>query len=155
VTAKYCFDTSAFIEPWNRHYPIDVFPAIWQKLDSLISEGILIAPDEVFQELEKQHDSLLTWVRARKSVFRPLSDIQEAVSHILKDFPTLIDSRSDRPAADPFVIALGMVTETIVVTYEQPDAKAKKPKIPNVCSRFGIQCVSVMELMRNEGWKFL
>jgi len=55
----YCIDTSAIIDLWRRKYAPDVFPSLWKNLENLISQGFLIAPRKVFEELEKQDDELL------------------------------------------------------------------------------------------------
>lgn len=56
---RYCLDTSVFINSWQEHYRIDVFPGVWTALDGLIRSGRLISCLEVFAELEKQRDELL------------------------------------------------------------------------------------------------
>lgn len=50
---SYCIDTSSLIECWARSYPIDLFPGLWDRLDSAARDGELIAPDEVLHELAK------------------------------------------------------------------------------------------------------
>jgi hypothetical protein len=44
---SYSLDTSGFLEAWLRHYPIDVFPSIWDRIDGATNSGTLIASDEV------------------------------------------------------------------------------------------------------------
>ena len=56
---KYSADTSTFIQPWRKYYPIDVFPSFWDMMDSLIGRGDLVAIDEVLVELEKKDDEVL------------------------------------------------------------------------------------------------
>ena len=53
----YIIDSSSLIE-LNRHNPIDVFPTVWQKIESLISKGFLIAPKEVLYEIIERDDQL-------------------------------------------------------------------------------------------------
>lgn len=42
-------------------------------------------------------------------------------------------------------------TEYIIVTEE---SKTKQNKIPSVAKHYGIECISIVELFRREGWKF-
>jgi hypothetical protein len=41
----------------------------------------------------------------------------------------------------------------IVVTQEKP-SRGNRPKIPDVCQHYDIECISVAGLFRKEGWKF-
>ena len=54
----YVIDTNALIDLWRRRYPRDVFPTLWQKIEGLIKSGELVAPQEVLNELQRQHDEL-------------------------------------------------------------------------------------------------
>lgn len=58
---KYSFDTSAFIEAWNRHYPPAVFPTVWEHLEKAIQQNKIKAADEVYEELEDHGDELFKW----------------------------------------------------------------------------------------------
>jgi hypothetical protein len=150
---NYSFDTSALIEAWNRHYPPDVFDAVWAHLDKLIDHKKLQAIDEVRRELEDQGDELWTWAKARKKMFVPLdSSVQRRAARILRDFPALAKPGHTRRDADPFVIALAAENGLTVVTYEQ--SKPTKPRIPDVCRSLEISCFSLVEVFRQEGWTF-
>jgi len=46
----YCIDTSALID-FNRTYPRDVFPSLWEKMELMVKNGNLIAPKEVLNEI--------------------------------------------------------------------------------------------------------
>ena len=56
------------------------------------------------------------------------------------------------PVADPFVIASEYERGASVVTEEINRVNAGK--IPNVCARFGVECINLQELMEREGWSF-
>ena len=162
--ACYCTDTSALIE-LHATYGSDVFVSLWQNVAELVKEGRLIAPREVLREIEKKDDDLLKWVKNHRKIFREeeIEQIQSA-QEILSDFPNLIDPAKETPDADPFVIALAIIENTkrqdflfkgqcIVVTQEKPSRRSR-PKIPDVCQHYGIECISVAGLFRKEGWKF-
>jgi hypothetical protein len=151
---KYSFDTSAFIEAWIRHYPYDVFPVVWEHLDGLIQNNHLKASDEVSRELEEHGDELWAWVKRRKKrLFIPLeSAIQRRATRILQQFPGLAKNDRTRRDADPFVIALAGVHDLIVVTYE--NSKPSNPRMPDVCQRLDIPCITLVELFRRENWSF-
>ncbi len=152
---KYSIDTSAILDGWKRYYPRDVFPALWVRLEDLIRSGDLRASEEVRYELEKQDDDVLAWARRQAGFFVPIDDdAQGAVSAILAKCPRLIDTRRGRSGADPFVIALAVVYRCGVVTGERASGSAKRPKIPDVCRVFGVENVSLIDLIRREGWVF-
>ena len=50
---KYSLDTSAIVQAWRTHYPPEVFPSVWQRLEELIDSGELRASEEVLYELER------------------------------------------------------------------------------------------------------
>jgi hypothetical protein len=62
----YCIDTSALIDLHTNHYPPDIFPGLWKDLEFLVDQGLLIAPDEVFQEIRVKDDELAKWGKSNK-----------------------------------------------------------------------------------------
>ena len=151
----YCIDTSAILDGWVRNYPRDVFPTLWDKLEKMIADGRLVAPDEVLKELAKNDDDLHKWARLQEGLFCPLDDdVQIATAEILRDFPKLVNNERNRSIADPFVIAVAKVRTLSVVTGEKRRGNLSRPKIPDVCESYGITCLTLLELMKSEGWKF-
>lgn len=67
---KYCLDTNVFIEAWNRYYSIDICPEYWDILDGLARKGIIFAPIEVKNEIDKTDDGLKKWFREKPYFFR-------------------------------------------------------------------------------------
>lgn len=153
---KYSIDTSAFLDGWVRYYPPDTFPGLWLRIEQLIEDGDLRATEEVLHELEKKDDDVFAWAKERKDALSvPIDDrIQPAVSVILEDFEKLLDTRKNRSAADPFVIALAQIEGCTVVTGEGPTGSPDRPNIPDVCSGLGVPCISLLQLIRREGWTF-
>lgn len=151
----YSVDTSAFINPWRRTYPPDVFPPLWEEhYPGLIESGLARATDEVRIELERQDDELLGWARSQEGLFVPIDDgIQAHVGRILDEHPKLIDANAGRSGADPFVIALALQSGLTVVTEERARSLVN-PKIPDVCAEVGVRCITVIELMREQGWQY-
>ncbi|MDX2269636.1 MAG: DUF4411 family protein [Bryobacter sp.] len=151
----YCIDTSAMMDGWLRYYPRDVFPTLWDRLEKMIAGRRLVAPDEVLRELSTKDDDLHGWARLQDGLFCPLEDdIQLATAEILMDFPKLVNNERNRSIADPFVIAVAKARKLSVVTGEKRKGNPSRPKIPDVCDAYGIKCLTLLELMKNEGWKF-
>ena len=153
----YCIDASALIDGWVRYYPPDVLPSLWEEIDALITDGSLIAPTEVKLELARGGDDLYDWVEERDSIFTPpTASVQTGVEDIVNDFPLFVPEHAhDGVWADPYLISVARVESATVVTGEKrAGIGARKPKIPNVCDHYGVPCISLLELIRAEGWKF-
>ncbi len=148
-----CIDTSALID-LSMQYPVDVFPSLWADLESLKSNDRLTAPRQVFEELRRKSDALLEWARANKDMFAEVTEEQRGlVSGILSKFPELIDVKKETAEADPFVIALAISDSCAVVTSERPGTPSR-PKIPDVCDHYEVECLSLVEFFRQEDWEY-
>jgi len=152
---KYCIDTSSILEAWNRRYPPDNFPGFWSKLEALISDGTLITSDEVLVELERKDDEVHSWFKSHKQIFiEPTEEIQNSVSTIMKLFKKIVDTRTGKNAADPFVIATAMVLKCKVITQEGRTGSHNRPKIPEICEHFNVPCINILELIQEQNWVF-
>jgi hypothetical protein len=151
----YCIDTSSLIDAWERHYPIESFPGVWERLAGLVTADRLIAPEEVRHELEKKSDGAIRWARKQKGLFVPMDTaIQTEVGAILSQHPRIVDSKKGRHTADPFVIALAKLRAAAVVTQEDLTGKIEVPKIPDVCRALRIDCMKLLSVIRAEKWVF-
>lgn len=162
----YCIDTSSLID-LNRRHPKDIFPGLWERLGELAQKGRLVAPREVFRELERGDDELVPWAREHIDMFQDLDEAQlEAVREILEQFPSFVDPDKETPEADPFVVAFAVVRNRVqsqsmfprpyVVVAEERGRRSseQRPRIPDVCQHLGVSCLRTFELMRAEGWTF-
>jgi hypothetical protein len=151
----YCLDTSGLLDGWKRHYPIDVFPDLPDKLEQLADDGRLIVPEDVLHELEKKDDELRNWAKKLSNAVVPLDEpVQEAALQILGKFQRLVDTRSGRSGADPFLIATAQVRGAMVITGEEASNNLDKPRIPDVCRALGVPCGKLLDLIRREQWTF-
>ena len=158
----YIMDTSSLVE-LNRHNPIDVFPSVWNNLESLVIKGFLVAPLEVLSEIKERDDELAKWVKKNNGLFHRSTEKQiEIVKDILKNYSALVkeDSKYD---ADAWVIALAVEMaedsqqtliqiKRIVVTEER--LRGDKIRIPYVRQKYNIESIGIIEMFRIEGWKF-
>lgn len=90
-------------------------------------------------------------------MFVPLSDVLVEAQSIQNRFPGLRDPKAEYEEADAYVIALAKLQDGIVVTQETSAAEKRNPKrthfIPDVCRELGLPCISLLGLMRREGWR--
>jgi hypothetical protein len=146
-------DTSGLMDGWSRYYPPDLFPCVWERIESIIHSGVLIASEEVYHELQKKEGELGAWVHQRRQMFVPMDEaIQAAVSDIMLTHAALVNVNTGGSAADPWVIALAQVRGLTVVSGEI--RKPSKVKIPDVCDAKGVRHITLVEMIRELGWRF-
>jgi len=58
-----------------------------------------------------------------------------------------------RNGADPFVIALAVARDGVVVTEEYTGTLAS-PEIPVVCEALAVRCMTTVEFVQDQGWTF-
>lgn len=153
----YCMDTSGWLDGWSRHYPPDVFPSLWTRLEELIANGSIKSSEEVYIEINAKDDSLHDWIKTRKkNLLIPLgAEVQAIASEILNQHPRLVDTLKGRSQADPFVIATAEHLGATVVTGERPSNSLARPRIPDVCNARGrARCISFLEMLKELGWRF-
>ena len=121
----------------------------------MISESKIIATEEVREELAKKADDIFKWAKTQSGLFVPIDDdIQIAVTELLKKYPRLLKAQTGRSGADPFVIALAKSKNLKIVTGEKRSGSQTTPKIPDVAKSEQIQCLSLMEFIREQKWTF-
>ena len=154
----YSLDTSALIAAFHERYPIENFPSLWRKIEELIRSGQLKMSQIVFEEAMRDTE-IKQWCDQNqlKSYLQVAIDesVQEKVSEVLLEFPRLVDNRTGKSGADPWVIALARTFENcIVITEENPTYSENRPKIPDACARFNLQCIKIVDLIKRENWIF-
>lgn len=151
---KYSLDSDAAINAW-RDYPIDHFPKIWEWVEQMGSSEILGMSEVVFKELEKGGDECFAWFKKRKEYFvHPNDDdVQRELDRLVNTYNNfgLITGKNE---GDPFVVALAIVKDCVVVTNESMSNNMNGPKVPDVCRAEGIQWIKFVDVIRREGVRF-
>jgi len=153
----YAVDTSALMEWQARYYPTDIFTSLPARVGGLIGEQRLFAPELVQEELSAVGTAeLAAWAAANPGVWAPTAELLASALVIQNRFPGLRDPKAEFEEADAYVIALAQLRDGIVVTQETSAAEKRNPKrthfIPDVCRELGLSCISLLGLMRKEGW---
>lgn len=68
-------------------------------------------------------------------------------------------SIKETPEADPFVVGLAKAGTDAGASSLIPDryivvSEERRRAIPQACSKYGIECINLLEVFRREGWKF-
>jgi len=153
----YSVDSSSLMDWQARYYPGDVFTSLVARVDALISGNRFIAPALVKEEIGVVGTTGLNdWADARSAIFVPTVQLLTDAQVIQNQFAGLRDPKAEYEEADAYVIALAKQHDGIVVTQETSAAEKRNPKrthyIPDVCRELGIPCISLLGLMRREGW---
>ena len=153
----YSVDSSSLMDWQARYYPSDVFTTLVARVDALIAVNRFIAPALVKEEIGAVGSADLNkWADDRSAIFVPTIQLLTDAQAIQNQFSGLRDPKSAYEEADAYVIALAKQHGGIVVTQETSAAEKRNPKrthyIPDVCRELGIPCISLLGLMRREGW---
>lgn len=152
---RYCIDASALIN-LTRYpgYPMDIFPAIWDKLENMVKKGELISHVEVYKEIEKRKDAIYQWCKRNKSMFK---DIDECQRNKFKNIESQYDPdywnneiNKDAPWADPWIIALSICEDAIIITDENNTPN----HIPYIANFFQIRCLNLLDFFREISIKY-
>lgn len=151
---KYSLDSDAAINAW-RDYPIDHFPKIWDWIEQMGKDGSLGMSEVVFKELEKGGDECYKWFKDRKTdfVYPNEDDVQQELDRLVNTYNNfgLITGKNE---GGPFVVALAIVKNCVVVTNESMSNNMNGPKVPDVCRAEGIQWIKFVDVIRKEGIRF-
>lgn len=162
----YSLDTSWLLNLEN-HYPIDLFPPVWENVSDLLLSGRAYIINFVAEEIADKDDVVARWIKSRgEGVIKQLTDEELLLtqSEVLARYPQWVDVEATKDKADPFVVGEAIVRGSVVVTHEVPvNSMSKKAKIPNACAEFGVRSIhgdegkpgmSHTKFFREMGWKF-
>lgn len=162
----YIIDTSSLIVIKPEIFPPDIYVNMWMDIENLVKNGRLISHKYVLEELRKyggKEDEILKWAEKHKNIFKDVTQQQsQLVQQILGKFPPLIDTNGS-VEADPFIIALALEEErqkglfssiNIKKIVAEEKLKGNKIRIPFVAQEFGVTCINIFDMFREEGWKW-
>lgn len=153
----YWIDSNVFIEAQSTLFPFKIVAGFWRHLDEKLAEGSVRSSQLVYKELVGYGDELSKWIKNRKQsgLCVPLSPEVEAnfekVAQYVHDTYDEPNANEFLSGADGWIIAHAMITKGVVVTQESrrhPDAK--RARIPDVCHYFDVQCIRVMDMLKEQ-----
>lgn len=147
---KYSLDSDAIINAW-RDYPITNFPTIWRWMESIGEKQIAGMSEVIFSELERGGDECFKWFKDRKGLFVHSTSeaVEEEVRRLIHKHNNfgLVTGKNE---GDPYVVALAIVENCVVVTNESMSNNPNGPKVPDVCLVEDISCIKFVEVIRRE-----
>jgi hypothetical protein len=155
---RFCIDSSVLIHLRNLPREARFFEPIWTGLEGLVRDGRLMSPKEVRDEIYRQDDVVAKWCKAQKALFAEVDPGQEAsVKKIMARFPAVAAEaqRLMGPYGDPWVVALGESTGSVVLSRERsrnPKRDADVFAIPDMCSAIGVQHVGFEDFLNRMAW---
>lgn len=156
---RYIVDTSTWIA-WIKHYPRPIFPTLVDRHEKLIKDGRIVSPAPVFDEICRGNDEVVQWARRHRGLFVPRDDrMVGKAAMILADHPYLGRGRGRRESADPYLIALALLScdllggsfRPVIVSEEN---KTSGIKIPLVAKHYNIDTYNTFEMFSKEDWIF-
>lgn len=159
----YLIDADVLIDAKNRYYAFDIAPGFWQWLEHVHNKMACLSIEPVYNELTAGNDELADWAKKHRAFFpsidpettRHLASIAEWTTK--QDFTQAAINTFLQNTADYYLVAAAKAHGHCVVTNERPDPAAKKRiLIPEACKAFGVQCVSVFDMLkRTDGKQYL
>lgn len=154
MSTVYCIDTSSLIGAFVRHYPRSSFPGFWREFEQLIEHGRVFAPEAVYGELKGRKDALAEWAKSHAQMFlQPDMYVLARVGNIGIHFPAAAQTTIAENKADPFLVALADNKQWTVVSEERGTSQ-EIPTIPQMCKRYAVPCIQLVEVITRERWVF-
>lgn len=149
----FCIDASALVD-LKRWYPQDMktFLPIWKEIELLIERGRLISPLEVQKEILLGNDEIVKWCKKNKIIFKDVDACQiQEIQNVQDEYDKgywAKEINKDGNWGDPWIIALSICEEAIIVTNEN---KEKPNRIPAISRAFNITCLQLLEFFKEIG----
>lgn len=156
---RYCLDTNVVVSflkgTDDEFYGVDIFGEQWALVERLITSGVIVAPRQVERELymwQRSAPSIHAWAKTFYYMFRSVeTDAQlQIAKKIVSNYP--VYGMTQNYLGDLEVMSLAGAVGVAVISLESEvqEQSRRRPKIPNVCKEFGIDCVSVIGFLRRE-----
>ena len=156
---RYCIDTNVVVSflkgTDDEHYGADVFAPQWAVIERLINAGVIVAPRRVEDELggwQRTISAMGPWLRGRRHMFLDVTTDAQllAAKRIVAAYPVYGETPNYLGDLEVMTLADALGLTVISLESQSPSRSVKRPKIPNVCKEFGIDCVSVTGFLRRE-----
>lgn len=163
---RFWLDADVLIQAKNGLYSFEIAPPFWSFIDEQAKQGKIRSSTKIYGEIlnrEDEKDKLTLWVKNRKNsglFVSPTKDVQTVYGQIADYAMQKYSQRRAKVAAflsgaDGWVIAHAKCNGGTVVSHEsRVNRLSLTPKIPNVCTEFGVPCLGLAEMLTKLNFKF-
>jgi L-lysine 2,3-aminomutase len=145
-----------------------MLPDLWKHLGDLLLNGRITSHDLVYDEIvptdkKAAKDDLATLISKYKGNFKPITKRQAQLAlEIVTIFPHLIDPRSKKDQADPWIVAMVVEMMEEANMFEQDsdfvivstESEKSSNKIPAVCKYYRVRHMNLFEFFEDNDWQF-
>lgn len=160
---EYALDANILISSNRSLYPFDIAPGFWNQLKEKGGSKIVLV-DKIRDEIYRNDDQLSQWLKTSEDSFILKDSGDENIFLNYSQIITFIQSNQQytevakaefASVADSWLCAHALTYGYIIVTQEtyEPDIK-NRVKIPNVCEKFNITYIDLLQFMREIGIRF-
>ena len=151
----FCIDACALINITRyQGYPREVLPKIWKKLEEMAKNGELISHIEVYREIKDKNDQIDRWCKKNKNIFKDIDECQQEKIEMVKTRYNpdcwRRETNRERPWGDPWVIALSICEDAIIVTEENNNEN----HLPYVANYFNRKCLNLIDFFKIIGIQY-
>lgn len=128
------------------------FMPIWEKLELLAHNELLISHIEVQREIKQGNDELTKWIQKYRQIFKELDGEQLlCFERVRKKYDGKYwENEINKTGGwgDPWLIALSMTNQSIIVTTEN---KVKPNRIPTIARQVNVKSLNLLEFFNHIG----
>ena len=161
----FLLDANFFITAHRFHYPFDVVPSFWKKVEELAASNTIISIDKVHNEIKRGNDILKHWVDTRlpegffidSSVcIKSYSAVAQWAAQRSAHYSSgALSEFLDADEADAWIVAAAMGSNYIIVTHETSNPQMKsRIALPEPCNHFGLPFCNTIEMFRKLNVQF-
>lgn len=161
--AGYTIDTAGLIALDANYRMPGVTDALWADIETMVAAGRFTVIDVVFDEVMRFQGKEGTWLknwlkRHKTQCFRELDEesmvLARQVIRENKDTGFLSAKKlvAGQDEADPFLVGHAAVHQQAIITLEN---SSKPNKIPQVAKRYGARGISILEFLKERGFRLV
>ena len=145
---KYIFDANILIRSNRIDFgkDKDEFDDFLDWIFSLIKSGVIVFPECVYDEISSGKDTLAEWCKEHVKKYK-IDDSLAApwLQKVLEAYEAKDSKSLEVIKSDAFIIAHALACGGTIVTYEKESnaTSAINKKIPSVCEKLGIPCITL------------
>lgn len=165
MNKKYCLDTSGFSNPLE-FMPQDIHPTLWKQVEGIVTNGVLAATKEIYDELEHLPGDIGACIKAHRDLILlelgdaswPWPDYRTHASRMQVTHRSIISEYNGNRKGtvglnDVSIVALAKALHLPVISMEKRSIppSATKVRIPDLCALEGVDHLSFNDFCRKEG----